>query len=105
MKKFKINRDTTLDEIDKELDSLYRSALTELELNEIIKIAEFLDCEYLGHTKGSAVRFKHTCISSFGNFFTVHLIHGKKVDLIRIRDFKQYIYPNLKQIVQFKKKP
>lgn len=103
MKKFKINETTTLDEIENELERMCSANANEFELSIIIKIAEHLGCVYLGGKGGSAVRFSHPAIKTFKNIFSVHLIHGRKVELVYKVNFKQYIYPHLKVIIETKK--
>jgi len=103
MKKFKIKDTTTLNEIEEELNRMCSSNAVEFEFSDIIKIAEFLGCKYHGGCGGSQVRFSHPAIRTFGNFFGVHLIHGRKVATIKKNDFKSFIYSHLITIIECKK--
>lgn len=53
MKKFKIKETTTLEDVEDELNRMYSANVIEFELNDIIKIAEFLGCKYYGGCGGS----------------------------------------------------
>lgn len=100
MKKFKIKETSTLNDIEDELNRMYSSDAVELEFNDIIKIAEFLGCKYHGGCGGSQVRFSHPAVNTFGNYFGVHLIHGRKVEMVNKANFKKYLYPNLMIIIE-----
>ena len=89
MKKFKIKETTTLDDIEGELNKMYSANVVEFEFNDIIKIAEFLGCEYLGGCGGSQFRFRHPTVNTYGNYFGVHLVHGKRVELVNKANFKK----------------
>ena len=103
MKKFKIKDSTTLNEIEEELKRMKSVNANEFELSDIIKIAEFLGCTYLGGCGGTQVRFTHPAIKMYGNFFGVHIIHGRKVETIKKNDFKTFIFPHLMTIIEYKK--
>ncbi|MFA7141200.1 MAG: hypothetical protein WC126_09410 [Proteiniphilum sp.] len=103
MKKFKIKENTTLEEIEDELKRIYSSNVVEIELGDIIKIAQYLGCIYHGGTGGSQVRFSHPAIKTFKNFFGVHIIHGRKVETVKRIDFKAYLYKHLISIIESKR--
>jgi hypothetical protein len=100
MKKFKINETTTLEDVEGELNRMYSANVIEFELSDIIKIAEFLGCKYHGGCGGSQVRFSHPAVDTYNHFFGVHLVHGKKIELVNKANFKKYVYPSLMNIIE-----
>jgi hypothetical protein len=105
--KIKINETTSLDDIRNELETLKSANVTELPLNHILKITEFLGAVQVQST-GSSVRFEHPLLRQhpyFHGYFAVHKIHkGGDNDLIRRNDFKAYLYPALMTLIELKEK-
>lgn len=98
--KFKVNNDTSLDDIEKEVEYLCSVNVNEIPLNHIIKIAVALGCEYCGGNGGSQVRFKHKEVDTFNNYFGVHTIHkGKDEKLIMRVNYRKYVYPWFRAII------
>lgn len=98
--KLKLNENTTLDDIEHELEKLYSENVVEHPFDYIVKIAEFLGCELMKSPTGSQERFRHPLAGTFGNYFGVHLVHGKKVKTVNRANYKKYLYPTLKEIVK-----
>jgi hypothetical protein len=105
--KIKIDETTSLDDIRKELETLKSANVTELPLNHILKITEFLGAVQVPST-GSSIRFEHPLLRKhpyFHGYFAVHKIHkGGDSDLIRRNDFKTYLYPALITLIEIKEK-
>jgi hypothetical protein len=103
--KFKINENTTLDDVRIELDSIRSANVKEIPLNHLIRIIEFLGAKSVP-VKGSSVRFSHTALKEFPQYqgyFSVHKIHkGGDKDEIRMVDYKKYLYPALITIIKEK---
>lgn len=103
--KLKIKEDTTLEEIEDELDVLYDAPVPDLPFKYIEKMAVFLGAERMKSPSGSMERFKHPLAPTPGNYFGVHVIHkGGDEMLIRRVDYKKYLYPILTEIIKLKKK-
>jgi len=100
--KFKITEETTIDDVEKELNNLYDANVTEIPFNHIIKIAEYLGCEYQDSPRGSQERFRHPSMKTFGGYFGVHVTHTK-VKMVRKVNFKKYLYKPLIQILTEKR--
>lgn len=100
--KIKINESTTLEDIRNELDDLKSANVTEIPLNHLLKIIEFLGAVQVPST-GSSVRFEHPALRKhpyYHGYFQVHKVHkGGDIDLIRKNDFKAYLYPALITII------
>jgi len=105
--KIKINENTTLDDIRKELETLKSAIVTEIPLNHLLKITNFLGAVQVTAT-GSSIRFTHPLIMQhpyYHGYFQVHKIHkGGDKDEIRINDFKKYLFPALMTIIELKEK-
>ena len=101
--KFKINENTTLKDIESHLEVLSRLNINELELNLLRKIIQFLGANEVTST-GSSVRFYHPVLQSdpmYHGYFQIHKIHkGGNQDLVRMVDFKRYLYPALVKIIK-----
>ena len=98
--KFKINADTSLDDIEEEVEYLCTVNSNEIPFNHVIKIAVALGCEYCGGNGGSQERFKHKEVYTDNNYFGVHVIHkGKSEKLIMRVNYKKYIYPWFRVII------
>jgi hypothetical protein len=104
--KFKINENTTLDDVRTELDALKSANVKELPLNHIRRIIDFLGAEPVPAT-GSSVRFSHPLLKKYHQYqgyFAVHKIHkGGDKNEIRMVDYKKYLYPALITIIEEKK--
>jgi len=105
--KIKINGNTSLDDIRLELEALKSANVTEIPLNHLFKITEFLGAVQVTST-GSIIRFEHPLLRKHPNYhgyFTVHKIHkGGDNDLIKKIDYKTYLYPALLAIIDLKSK-
>src|SRR5574344_1112429 len=103
--KFKITEETTIEDAEEELRALYSAPVTEIPFNHIIKIAEFLGAELQKSPSGSRERFKHPLAPTPGKYFGVHIIHkGKSEVLVLRRNYKEYLYPILMEIIRLKKR-
>jgi hypothetical protein len=105
--KFKIDENTSLDDVQKELDSLKKASTPEIPLGPLRKIIEYLGGNEVAAT-GSSVRFKHEALKGHPYFragiFQVHKIHkGGNLELIRKSDYKKYLYNPLIYIIATKK--
>jgi hypothetical protein len=105
--KIKINETTTLDDIRKELDAIKSANVTEIPLNHLRKIIEFLGASEIPG-KGSSVRFHHKLLLQhplYRGYFQIHKIHkGGDQDYIRRFDFKSILYNALITIIEIKEK-
>ncbi len=105
--KFKIDENTTLDDVQAHLDALWSTNVKEIPLNYLRRIIEFLGAIQVQAT-GSIVRFKHPLLEKYPQylgFFSIHKIHkGGDKDEVRMVDFKKYLYPALILIIEEKKK-
>lgn len=105
--KIKINEKTTLDDIRIELEALKSANVTEIPLNHLFRIIEFLGAVQIPST-GSSVRFEHHLLRQhpyYHGYFAVHKIHkGGDNDQIRKNDYKAYLYPALLTIIELSAK-
>jgi hypothetical protein len=105
--KFKINENTTLDDVRKELEALKSANVSEIPLNHLCKIIEFLGAIQIIAT-GSSVRFSHEILKNhpyYHGFFQIHKIHkGGDMDEIKMTDFKKILYHTLITIIELKEK-
>ena len=102
--KFKITENTTIDDAEKELDSLCSVPVNEIPFNHILKITEFLGVEHIKANGGSAERFHHPLAETFGGHFTIHIVHKGKGEVLVMRtNYKKYIYLVLKKIIEKKR--
>lgn len=107
--KFKVNESTTLVEARKFLEELKNSNVKELSLNDVRRLLRFLDVEDLPSKGGSALRFRHGVLCGHPHFldgiFAIHIKHkGGDQQIISKIDFKAYLYPALKQIIELLEK-
>lgn len=105
--KFKVNENTTLEEARKFLDTIQSANVKEIFLNDIRKLHKYLGVEELPLKGGSVIRFRHELLVGNKNhldgIFTIHIIHkGGDQQLLRMVDFKSYLYDPLKQIIELK---
>jgi len=105
--KIKINENTTLDDIRKELETLKSANVTAIPLNHLLKIIGFLGATQVTAT-GSSIRFRHPLLMQhpyYHGYFQIHKIHkGGDQDEIRIVDCKKYLFPVLITIIELKEK-
>lgn len=102
--KFKITEETTIEDVEKELENLYNAPVVELPFNHIVKLAEFLGAELQKSPRGSMERFKHNLAPTPGNYFGVHVVHkGGDESLVIRNNYKKYLYPILMEIIRIKK--
>jgi hypothetical protein len=104
--KFKITETTTIDDAEKELDSLCSVPVNEIPFNHILKIAEFLGVEHMKANGGSMERFHHPLAETetYGGHFGVHIVHKGKAEVLVMRtNYKKYMYPILKKIIEKKR--
>lgn len=102
--KFKITEETTIEDVEKELDNLYNAPVVEIPFNHIVKLAEFLGAELQKSPRGSMERFKHNLAPTDGNYFGVHVVHkGGNESLVVKKNYKAYLYPILMEIIRLKK--
>jgi hypothetical protein len=74
----------------------------EMDLNEVAKLMRRVGFEGPINTKrGPVKRFTHDLLKSHltGGSFTIHIIHGKRKELIRYLDFKKYMLPNIRDVL------
>ena len=109
--KFKVTDNTTIDDVECELEKLKNLDVQEMPLNHILKITDFLSVEKLrgraGGT-GSSVRFRHSYLEHYKHYhqgyFKIDLIHtGKAERIIGKRDFVRYLLPPLLEIIKIKR--
>lgn len=99
--KFKITDQTSFQDALNEINKLYNANINEIPFNHIIKIAEFIGAELQKSPPGSMERFKHPAINTFGNFFSVHVIHGGKNEvMVQRANFRKYLFPYFKAIIE-----
>ena len=104
--KFKINENTTFQDAEEALESLWNINIPDIPFDHIKKIALFLGCKYYpSKGRGSSEHFRHECLVGYSNyydgFFQVHSKKGKTVNKI---NFRRYFYPPLIAIIKIKKK-
>lgn len=104
MAKFKF-KGTTTEDVEEELERLCKIDVTEIPLNHIKRVISVIGVVYVaGQNSGSQVRFQHPDAETPGHFFGVHRVHkGKAEELVRRRDFKQYLMPQLQIIIAKRK--
>jgi hypothetical protein len=100
--KIKINENTTLEDIRKELDELRSANVNEIPFNHLRRIIEFLGAVQVT-ASGSSVRFEHPALIPhpyYHGYFQIHKIHkGGDQDEVRKIDFKSILYPALITII------
>jgi hypothetical protein len=100
--KIKINEETSFNDIRFELENLRTADVTEIPLNHLRKITEFLGAVEVP-AAGSSVRFRHQALNDhpyYHGYFQIHKIHkGGDQDLIRKNDFKMILFPALITII------
>jgi hypothetical protein len=108
--KFSPNQNPSLDEVESLLDGLTKVPQKEIPFNYVKKIAEYLGCEYLkGKSTGSKLRFRHDLLDKYSplylnGLFGIHIVHKGKNNLVIMRaNYKTYLYPPLKEIIQLKR--
>lgn len=105
--KFKSDENTTLDDIKKLLDEIKSTNVKEIPLNYLRNIIIFLGGEEVPASRGSSVRFYHEILENhpyFHGFFQIHIIHkGGDQQLVKMHDYKKYLYNALKIIIELKK--
>ena len=111
MAKLRINKGSSLDEIERAIENVLNCGQKEVELKILIKIAEALGAEYITGKKsggGSQERFRYTGFLGIPNYqdglFRVDSIHGSKSDKkVMIQNVKRYFVPHLKRIINMKR--
>ena len=101
--KFKINENTNYRDAFEALEELKKTGVSEIPFNYLLKITDFLDCEYLPKKgTGSSEHFRHKCLVGHshytGGFFQVHVEH-KKRKMVKKLYFKKFFYPPLVTII------
>ena len=104
MAKFKF-KGTTTEEVEEELERLCKMDVIEIPLNHIIKVVSVIGVVHIaGKNTGSSVRFQHPDAETYGHYFTVHKVHKGGEELVKRRDFRQYMMPTLQTIIAKRKK-
>ena len=90
--------------IEEEIEALKNSRQNEIELNDLVRIANKLGAQQIKSRGGSQVRFQCDLLKKYGNFtggmFGIHTIHGgKSKKRVRKRDFVMYFYPVIRIII------
>lgn len=103
--KFKFDEKTTLEEVEEVLDELKNIDVPDIPLSYLIKIADFLGCEYYPKKgTGSSEHFRHECLMGYGVYYNGFFqVHSKKGKTVNKQNFKQYLYPPLIAIIKIKK--
>jgi hypothetical protein len=105
--KFKINETTSLQDIRDELDNLKSANVTEIPFNHLKKIILFLGSTEASST-GSGIRFHHKLLEQhpyYNGYFQIHKVHkGGDQDLIKINDYRSFLYKALIAIIEIKEK-
>ncbi len=105
--KIKINEDTSYNDIRHELEKLKALPVTEIPLNHLQKIIEFLGAVEVP-ASGSSVRFRHRILDDhpyYHGYFQVHKIHkGGDQNQIRKNDYSRILYPTLITIIDLLEK-
>lgn len=75
----------------------------EVKLNELRAHLQRVGFSGPVNKSGSVRGFSHELLKSnpmlLAGKFTVHVIHGSKVEKIRYRDFKQYVLPHIESVL------
>jgi hypothetical protein len=75
----------------------------EVELNELANLMNKVGFSGPHNKPGSARAFTHELLKSKSHLvngqFTVHIVHGSKLDKIRYRDFKEYVNPYIEEVL------
>lgn len=104
--KFKINENTTLEDIQVELEELKLANVKEIPFNHLRKLIDFLGSKQVT-TTGSSLSFFHELLlqhPQYHGHFSVHKIHkGGDQVLIKMTDYKAYLYKALITIIELKK--
>lgn len=103
--KFKINENTTLADVQNELDALRSVNVNEIPFNHLLKIINHLGAIQVPST-GSSIRFEHPLLRNhpfYHGYFQIHKIHkGGDKDEIKRTDYKTFLYPALTTIIKIK---
>ncbi len=111
IKKFKISKNPTKEELKSLLSFLKNYPQDEIPFIHIRKLAEALGAEYLdkgNRGKGSSERFRHKILNNYRGYngiVSIHIKHkgGDRVMVYR-SNFKKYLYPVLDLMVNSKNK-
>ena len=105
--KIKINEDTLFNDIRLELENLRAAPVTEIPLNHLRKIIEFLGA-YEVTKSVSRVRFSHHILYDhpyYHGYFQIHKIHkGGDKDQIKKNDYSRILHPTLITIIELLEK-
>ena len=97
-----------MQDIRVELDSLKSANIKEIPLNHLKKIISFLGATESTST-GSSVRYHHKLLERnpyYHGYFQIHKIHkGGDQDLIKMNDYRSFLYKALIAIIEIKEKP
>ena len=104
-KKFKLSPETTLDEIINRIEDLKSYDKLEMPVSEFENIFKHLGAKK-EYATGSSIRFSHPELKAnkdLNGFCSVHMIHGKKIELIEKVFYKRYVYRALYYLIQRQK--
>ena len=97
---------TAVDRLAKYLVKLERARLkpaAEIELNELANFMSKVGFSGPHNKPGVARGFSHELLKQKSRLvdgqFTVHIVHGSKVEKIRYRDFKEYVLPYIEEVL------
>jgi hypothetical protein len=86
-----------------ELSKMHRQAPPEMELRPIEKwMIKELGVERLPMKGGSAITYYHKALTNIGDgqgHFSIHKIHARNPEYIYKRNFKNYLYKSLMEII------
>lgn len=94
---------TKYENLRKELESFRNAKQKEMKLRPIENwMTENLGVSRLKSTGGSKIAFMQPILQQLGRdgIFCIHLIHGKRREMIRKFDFREFLYRPLIQIIE-----
>lgn len=108
VKKVKVNKLNSLEEIKDYVENLKKYSGSEIPLSDITTLLEKLGAKFECYNKGSMAQYSHPGLEGFRGFyhgvFPFHYIHGKDPKQVRKQDFRKFVYPVLIQLIKINKK-
>jgi hypothetical protein len=96
----------TVDRLAKYLKQLERDRpkpAKEIELNELANLMNKIGFTGPRNKPGTARGFSHELLRTKSRLvdgqFTVHIMHGSKVPIVRYRDLKEYVLPYVEEVL------
>lgn len=101
--KFKIDDTTSIRDAEDAINYLKNCDQFEIPFSQIVKIAEFIGCEYKGGKGGTKQQFKHKELFGVDHYyngcFQIHTTNSK-VKTVYKDNFKKYLYRPFMMIIK-----